>query len=65
MANKKTKETKEVEEEKEVKGIEEAPVSVDMGSGKDVSVETYVRATPFGIEVWDPEEKRTTMKSNG
>lgn len=25
----------------------------------------YARATPFGVEVWDPETKSTTFKVNG
>lgn len=38
---------------------------IDLASGEDQTVETYVRATPFGIEVWDPETKRTVFKTNG
>ncbi|WP_430618250.1 hypothetical protein [Enterococcus sp. DIV1054d] len=25
----------------------------------------YKRATPFGVEVWDPKTKTTTMKTHG
>lgn len=27
--------------------------------------DTYVRYTPFGVEEWDPETKRTVMKKHG
>lgn len=38
---------------------------IDIAAGEDQTVETYARATPFGVEVWDPETKSTTFKANG
>lgn len=61
MAKKKKEETVD-EVQKEV--IEET-VDVDEAAGEDQTVETYVRVTPFGVEVWDPKTKTTTMKSHG
>lgn len=73
MAKAKTKE--EVKEEKKTKTsgkkaeqivIDEAAVTgVDLAAGEDQTVETYTRATPFGVEVWDPETKSTSFKANG
>lgn len=72
MAKAKAK-TEEVKEEKKTKAvgkktdlvvIDEA-VGVDTAAGEDQTVETYSRATPFGVEVWDPETKSTSFKANG
>jgi hypothetical protein len=38
---------------------------ISLAAGEDQTVETYARATPFGVEVWDPETKSTTFKANG
>lgn len=40
-------------------------VGLDLAAGEDQTVETYTRATPFGVEVWDPETKSTSFKANG
>lgn len=61
MAKKKKEETVD-EVQKEV--IEET-LGIDEAAGEDQTVETYVRVTPFGVEVWDPKTKTTTMKSRG
>lgn len=72
MAKAKAK-TEEVKEEKKTKVagkkadqvvIDEA-AGIDLATGEDQTVETYARATPFGIEVWDPKTKRTVFKTNG
>lgn len=64
---------KEVKEEKKTKtaGKKADQVVIDEVAGIDVeavedqTVETYARATPFGVEVWDPETKSTSFKANG
>lgn len=73
-AKAKTEEVKEeVKEEKKTKVagkkadqvVIDEFAGVDIAAGEDQTVETYARATPFGIEVWDPETKSTTFKANG
>lgn len=60
MAKKKKEEIVE-EVQKESKDLK----ATDIAAGEDQTVETYNRVTPFGIEVWDPKTKSTTMKSHG
>lgn len=72
MAKAKTK-TEEVKEEKKTKVagkkadqvVIDEFAGVDLAAGEDQTVETYSRATPFGVEVWDPETKSTSFKANG
>lgn len=72
MAKAKAK-TEEVKEEKKTKAagkkadqiVIDEVVGVDLAAGEDQTVETYARATPFGVEVWDPETKSTSFKANG
>ena len=72
MVKAKTK-TEEVKEEKKTKVagkkadqvVIDEVAGVDVAAGEDQTVETYVRATPFGVEVWDPETKSTSFKANG
>jgi len=63
----------EVKEEKKTKAagknadlvVIDEVAGMDLTDGEDQTVETYSRATPFGIEVWDPETKSTSSKANG
>lgn len=72
MAKAKAK-TEEVKEEKKTKVagkkadqvVIDEIAGVDLAAGEDQTVETYTRATPFGVEVWDPETKSTSFKANG
>ena len=72
MAKAKAK-TEEVKEEKKTKVagkkadqvVIDEVAGIDIASGEDQTVETYARATPFGVEVWDPETKSTSFKANG
>lgn len=72
MAKAKTK-TEEVKEEKKTKVtgkkadqvVFDEIAGIDVAAGEDQTVETYARATPFGVEVWDPETKSTSFKANG
>lgn len=72
MARSKAK-TEEVKEEKKTKVtgkkadqlVIDEVAGIDLAAGEDQTVETYLRATPFGVEVWDPETKSTTFKANG
>lgn len=36
--------------------------SVDLATEKDQTVQSIERQTPFGVEVWNPIEKRTVLK---
>lgn len=40
-------------------------VDIDVADGEDQTEESYIRKTPFGVEVWDPETKSTIMKPHG
>lgn len=72
MAKAKAK-TEEVKEEKKTKVagkkadqvVIDEVAGIDLAAGEDQTVETYLRATPFGVEVWDPETKSTSFKANG
>lgn len=61
MAKKKKEEIVEAVQ----KEVIEETLGIDEAAGEDQTVETYVRVTPFGVEVWDPKTKTTTMKSHG
>ncbi|GEM_PF-6114350 len=77
MARKKKEEIEEVvsdEEQTEVVTEKEKVANqivideiagVDLTAGEDQTAETYTRVTPFGVEVWDPKTKTTTMKTHG
>lgn len=68
-AKAKTEETKE-EKKTKVAGkkadqvVIDEVAGIDLADGEDQTVEIYERATPFGIEVWDPETKSTSFKAN-
>lgn len=55
----------EVVTEKETKDLVNEPTTNTEEDTAEDTAAVYERATPFGIEVWDPETKTTTMKSHG
>lgn len=62
MAKKKKEEVSE--ETKKVEDQEAKEINVEeVASVKDTAA--YERITPFGVEVWDPKTKTTTMKTHG
>lgn len=60
-----TKKKEEVVIEQEVTEDTAVSKKEEVQDADNQSVAKYIRSTPFGFEVWDPETKTTTMKSNG
>ncbi|WP_393968602.1 hypothetical protein [Enterococcus thailandicus] len=72
MAKKKKEENVEevVSDEEQTEVVaEKEKATKDLVSEQATNTEedtaVYERATPFGVEVWDPETKTTTMKTHG
>lgn len=72
MAKKKKEENIEevVSDEEQTEVVaEKEKATKDLANEQDTNTEeaaaVYERATPFGVEVWDPKTKTTTMKTHG
>ena len=57
-------EAKETQTKEKTK-TKDTKVAADLSTTEDITVETYSRRTPFGVETWDPKTKSTTMSSDG
>lgn len=72
MARKKKEENVEevVSDEKQTEVVTEKEkvvkdLATEQATNTEEATAVYERATPFGVEVWDPETKTTTMKYHG